>query len=111
VTAAPLRCYSAPGEAHRALWTGRIDGDAPEVQRWHQAVQFLDLTQEPEHYFDPTVCLIGYASDLGVRANLGRPGAADGPARLRARMARARRASTVVRRSTRSRQAVRRSLI
>ena len=87
MTAGPMRCYRAPDESHRAIWSGRVDGDAPEVQRWHQSVQFLDLAQEPEHCFDPTVCLIGYASDLGVRANLGRPGAADGPARLRARMA------------------------
>ena len=79
--------YRAPAEGIRASWTGRVDGDAPEVQRWHQGVQFVDLAQGLEHCFDPTVCLIGYASDLGVRMNLGRPGAADGPARLRARLA------------------------
>ncbi len=79
--------YRAPDEASRACWTGRIDGVAPEVSRWHQVVQTVDLRHPLEHCFDPTICLIGYASDLGVRANLGRPGAADGPARLRARMA------------------------
>lgn len=79
--------YRASGDATRACWSGRVDGTAPEVSRWHQVVQHVDLRHPLEHCFDPTICLIGYASDLGVRANLGRPGAADGPARLRARMA------------------------
>jgi formiminoglutamase len=79
--------YRAPDAAARARWTGRVDGDEPEVQRWHQGVQFVDLALGLEHCFDPTVCLIGYASDLGVRMNLGRLGAAEGPSRLRARMA------------------------
>ncbi len=71
----------------RARWTGRDDGDAREVRRWHQAVRFIDLARGLEHCLDPTVCLIGYASDLGVARNLGRTGAAEGPASLRARMA------------------------
>ena len=79
--------YRAPTEATRACWTGRVDGTAPEVSRWHQVVRMVDLREPLEHCFDPTICLIGYASDLGVRANLGRPGAAEGPARMRARMA------------------------
>jgi len=79
--------YRAPSEATRAVWTGRVDGDAPEVARWHQVVQLVDLHQPLEHCFDPTICLVGYASDLGVRENGGRAGAADGPSRLRARMA------------------------
>ena len=80
------RCYRAPDAAHRALWTGRDDGPDPAARRWHQAVEFLDLATQLEHFFDPTICFIGYASDQGVRANQGRPGAAEGPARLRARM-------------------------
>jgi len=79
--------YSAPNAATRAAWQGRVDGESAAQLRWHQTVQFIDLTQPLEHYFDPTICFIGYASDLGVRANLGRAGCADGPARLRMRMA------------------------
>jgi len=79
--------YRAPSEATRAVWTGRVDGDTPEVARWHQVVQLVDLHEPLEHCFDPTICFVGYASDLGVRENGGRPGAADGPSRLRARMA------------------------
>lgn len=79
--------YRAPTDATRACWSGRVDGDAPEVRRWHQIVDLCDLSRGLEHCFDPTICVIGYASDLGVRANLGRPGAAEGPVRMRARLA------------------------
>jgi formiminoglutamase len=81
------KCYVAPGPVQRALWTGRDDGADPAARRWHQCVQYLDLAKQLEHFFDPTICFIGYASDQGVRENQGRAGAADGPARLRARMA------------------------
>ena len=81
------KCYVPAGPAHRGLWSGRDDGADPGARRWHQVVQFLDLGKQLEHFFDPTICVIGYASDQGVRANQGRAGAADGPARLRARMA------------------------
>ena len=80
------KCYRAPDTAHRAVWTGRDDGPDPAARRWHQAVQFLDLAKQLEHFFDPTICIIGYASDQGVRLNQGRPGSAEGPTRLRARM-------------------------
>lgn len=80
-------CYRAPDAAQRGLWTGRDDGPDPGARRWHQIVQFVDLAKQLEHFFDPTICVIGYASDLGVRENQGRMGAAVGPTRLRARMA------------------------
>ena len=51
--------YAPPGEATRACWTGRVDGAAPEVARWHQVVQTIDLRKTLEHCFDPTICLIG----------------------------------------------------
>ena len=85
--AAVPQSYLAPGAGHRALWTGRDDGPDPAARRWHQSVQFIDLAKQLEHFFDPTICFIGYASDQGVRANQGRAGAAEGPSRLRARMA------------------------
>ena len=79
--------YRPAGPVTRECWDGRVDGTTPEVARWHQAVQLTDLREPLEHCFDPTICFVGYASDLGVRRNLGRTGAAEGPARLRARMA------------------------
>ncbi len=82
-----LSCYRAPDANTRASWSGRDDGAAVDEQRWHQAIRLIDLREDPEHCFEPTIAFIGYASDLGVRANQGRAGAAEGPARLRARMA------------------------
>lgn len=80
-------CYRAPDQTARALWTGRDDGAAPEVQRWHQAVRFVDLRQSPDFCIEPTIAVLGYASDLGVARNLGRPGAAEGPRAIRSRLA------------------------
>jgi formiminoglutamase len=45
-----------------------------------------DLSTPLDHCFEPTLCFIGYASHEGVRANLGRIGAEDGPTKLRERM-------------------------
>lgn len=56
-------------------WTGRDDGPGAEHRRWHSAVR----TEDPA-----AVTLVGFASDAGVVRNLGRPGAAEGPAALRA---------------------------
>lgn len=84
----PIPANYRPATAEtRALWTGRDDGPEPEVRRWHQAVAFHDLRDGLDHCLEPTVCFIGYESDAGVRANLGRPGAAEGARRLRRRMA------------------------
>lgn len=59
-------------------WTGRVDGDAPEHLRWHQAV--TEYTPGAE----PAACVfVGFASEAGVRRNKGRPGAAQGPDALR----------------------------
>lgn len=58
-------------------WTGRDDGPCPEHARWHNRIQAIDASQ-------PGVALLGFASDEGVRRNLGRVGAADGPAAIRA---------------------------
>ena len=65
----------------RELWQGRVDPeDGLAGTRWHQAVQF-------ERPRDPAVSLLGFPSDLGVRANRGRPGAARGPDGLRRALA------------------------
>lgn len=79
--------YRPPGAETRTDWSGRDDGPEPDLRRWHQAVALHDLRAELDHCLEPTLCFIGYASDAGIRANLGRPGAAEGPRRLRQRMA------------------------
>jgi formiminoglutamase len=67
-------------------WQGRVDGDAPDVRRWHQAVQRVDLSRNalpPLHQGRKGIALLGFACDEGVRRNKGRVGAAAGPVALR----------------------------
>lgn len=67
-------------------WTGRTDGTAPDLLRWHQVIKVVDLLQAPLPALQPEekgVVLLGFASDEGVRRNKGRTGAAEGPAALR----------------------------
>ncbi len=72
---------------HRAvdmgIWQGRID-EEPEggKLRWHQCIEPLGRGS-----FDPGVVLLGVCSDEGVRVNLGRIGARDGPDAIRKAMA------------------------
>jgi len=62
-------------------WTGRDDPeDGARARRWHQVVRARDLPAAP-------VSLIGFACDAGIVRNLGRPGAAGGPAVLRRALA------------------------
>lgn len=61
------------------LWQGRIDQpQQADTQRWHQVVQPLTTPAAPG------IALLGLVSDEGVRRNGGRPGAAQGPAAIRA---------------------------
>ncbi len=62
------------------IWQGRTDGDGDEHARWHQRIRTEALG--PAH-----VALLGFASDEGVRRNLGRVGAAAGPVELRRALA------------------------
>lgn len=65
-----------------SLWTGRVDAQEGErALRWHQVIQ----PEEPEAR--PGIALLGFASDVGVRRNQGRPGAAAGPDALRRMLA------------------------
>ncbi|MSR40514.1 MAG: hypothetical protein EXS10_01225 [Phycisphaerales bacterium] len=82
----PPQEYRSANAAHRARWTGRDDGDAANVARWHQRISFVDVAAPIQAFEVPTACFIGYASDLGVRMNGGRVGAAEGPSALRERM-------------------------
>lgn len=66
--------YETP---EQAWWQGRVDSeDGDTARRWHQVV-CLDPPVRPG------VALLGFASDLGVRINRGRPGAVGGPGALR----------------------------
>ena len=78
--------YEPPAKGSKLAWSGRDDGDGLDVCRWHQAVAFHDLSEPLDHCFEPTLCFIGYASHEGVRENMGRVGAEDGPRKLRERM-------------------------
>ncbi len=68
-------------------WAGRTDGVSPDLLRWHQVVQPVDLLKASLPKLRPDqkgVALLGFACDEGVRRNKGRVGAKDGPAAIRA---------------------------
>ncbi|WP_370090120.1 formimidoylglutamase [Ekhidna sp.] len=63
---------------NQSIWTGRKDqGSVRDV--WHQVVQAADLNKEIEE----GICFLGFCSDVGVKRNLGRSGAVDGPDAIR----------------------------
>lgn len=74
-------------------WQGRVDGTETAHLRWHQAIKpiNLDEIQQFEQVLQtdgngpkslPFV-LLGFACDEGVRRNMGRMGAKDGPGAIR----------------------------
>lgn len=69
-------------QADETLWTGRVDGDDREYQRWHQAITLVDLSEEALN-LDNSVVLLGFCCDEGVRRNQGREGAKASPDYLR----------------------------
>ncbi|MGE0355910.1 MAG: formimidoylglutamase [Burkholderiales bacterium] len=65
-----------------AIWRGRVDAtETGDATRWHQHVKPW-LRGAPGG-----VALVGFACDLGVRRNHGRPGAAAGPEAIRRALA------------------------
>lgn len=65
-------------------WTGRDDGPGDAHARWHSRVGL----GWPEPTTDaPDAAVIGFCSDEGVRRNLGRTGAAEGPVAIRGALA------------------------
>lgn len=75
--------YRAP---NMASWTGRTDDlENFDAFRWHQWVKPLNLMLESTTCSTKQVgiAIIGFASDEGVRRNLGRTGAIKGPASIR----------------------------
>lgn len=65
----------------RNRWQGRADSEP--LERLFQRTQCLDLTQTHSSPIDKTFAFLGFCSDIGVRRNIGRPGAAKGPEVLR----------------------------
>ena len=63
---------------NKSSWKGRQDpGSVRDV--WHQVVEAGDLNANiPEGF-----CFLGFCSDVGVKRNLGRVGAVDGPDAIR----------------------------
>ena len=70
--------------ADMVLWQGRVDAEAG-AERWHQKV--TPLTPQAIDSGAPGLVLLGVCSDIGVRRNLGRPGAQQGPDAIRAALA------------------------
>src|SRR5665647_1742798 len=77
------------------IWSGRIDSlDNYDAFRWHQWIKFLNLNElnSLDDYplllseNEKGICFIGFCSDEGVRRNLGRTGATNGPESIRREM-------------------------
>jgi formiminoglutamase len=75
-----MALYISPSTA---IWQGRIDGNEPDVLRWHQIIQSVDLNEPlvPNGY--KGIALIGFCCDEGVSRNKGRIGAKEGPYAIR----------------------------
>jgi formiminoglutamase len=78
-----LSGYQAPNPH---LWKGRESGHI-SAQYWHEAVVCVEEKEWEGKGCEPGIALLGYAVDEGVRRNLGRVGAAQGPNALRQVMA------------------------
>src|SRR5690606_7356050 len=68
-----------------SVWKGRVDPGGHETPRWHQVIKPLDLREDlsPSPSGRQSFALLGFCCDEGVRRNLGRTGAREGPAAVR----------------------------
>jgi formiminoglutamase len=69
-----------------AIWRGRVDGDEPDVLRWHQIMHCINLETDTLPVIGSKhqgVAFIGFCSDEGVRRNEGRVGAMQAPRFIR----------------------------
>lgn len=67
-----------------SVWQGRTDHTSDsDFFRFHQAVQAFDLNGALPKLSEKDICLLGFACDEGVKRNMGRPGAAEGPLYIR----------------------------
>ena len=75
--------------AQRLYWSGRKSNPDIGKQYWYQEVDLLDIAEfEAESLRNKIdIALVGYVCDEGVRRNLGRVGAQQGPRVLRERLA------------------------
>jgi len=76
--------------AQRLYWTGRKSNPDMGKQYWYQEIELSDIhnlenNAPSDNKYD--IGLIGYICDEGVRRNLGRVGAAEGPRVVRDRLA------------------------
>jgi formiminoglutamase len=73
------------------VWTGRIDHPSdPDAARFHQAVCLVNIEDIPvvsEKSSKTLFCILGFSCDEGVRRNMGRVGAAEGPFKIRTELA------------------------
>ena len=65
-----------------ACWQGRMNPD-PRDKLWHQSVTLHSLEHEQDIAAGNQVGILGFCSDEGVKRNLGRPGAMEGPYAIR----------------------------
>lgn len=79
-----LNVQYIPGDA--ACWTGRKSNPLLGDQYWYQAIEMGDINKINKMN-EPTIALIGYQCDEGVRRNFGRIGAASGPKALKEKLA------------------------
>lgn len=77
-----IKNYSLPNEE---LWVGRKSNPKLGNQYWYQEIQLLDANKVLPKKID--IALIGYECDEGVRRNLGRVGAKNGPNSVKKRLA------------------------
>jgi formiminoglutamase len=73
--------YQSPQKSN---WTGRSSNPALSNQYWHQEIELLSIKDIGQNKTD--IALLGYACDEGVKRNLGRVGAKQGPDALRERL-------------------------
>lgn len=71
--------------AEKKNWTGRASNPDVGNQYWHQEVEIFDLTKGEADGVD--IGIVGYVCDEGVKRNLGRVGAQEGPNSIRERLA------------------------
>jgi formiminoglutamase len=71
--------------AQKIYWSGRKSNPDIGNQYWHQEIELLNIQEIEKASVD--IALIGYVCDEGVRRNLGRTGASQGPIALRERLA------------------------
>jgi formiminoglutamase len=79
-----LNVIYEPGQ--KAAWTGRQSSPSLGHQYWHQAIELGDINASNKET-EPTIGIVGYSCDEGVRRNFGRVGAAMGPLMLKEKLA------------------------